>query len=324
MRDTYQREINYLRISVTDRCNLRCRYCMPETGVKLKPAGEILTLEEIARLVGVAATLGVKKIRITGGEPLVRKGLPSLIAQIDEVPGIEEITLTTNGIFLARMAAELKNCGLDRVNISLDTLKPERFRYITRRGELNKVLEGIEQALKNGLTPVKLNVVVTRDFNLDEVVDFARLTTEYPLHVRFIELMPIGQSSGEGLVPSDEVKELISRVYLLQKGQGVPGNGPADYYQIPGAPGSIGLITAMSHNFCKQCNRLRLTADGRLRPCLEKNLEFDVKDLLRAGGSDEEIRQVFLQAVASKPEHHDLGLKGEDHKGTRNMFQIGG
>jgi len=324
MRDTYQREINYLRISVTDRCNLRCRYCMPETGVELKPAGEILTLEEIARLVGVAAELGVKKIRITGGEPLVRKGLPSLIAQIDEIPGIEEITLTTNGIFLARMAAELKNCGLDRVNISLDTLKPERFRYITRRGELNKVLEGIEQALKNGLTPVKLNVVVTRDFNLDEVVDFARLTTEYPLHVRFIELMPIGQSSGEGLVPSDEVKELISRVYLLQKEQGVPGNGPADYYQIPGAPGSIGLITAMSHNFCEQCNRLRLTADGRLRPCLEKNLEFDVKDLLRAGGSDEEIRQVFLQAVASKPEHHDLGLKGEDQKGTRNMFQIGG
>lgn len=321
--DRFHRKIDYLRVSVTDRCNLRCRYCMPADGVALKDPGEILSLEEIARLVRCASELGVKKVRLTGGEPLVRKGLGSLVAQINAMPGVEEISLTTNGVLLARQAADLKAAGIDRVNISLDTMDKEKFRYVTRGGNVDMVWQGIEAALAAGLEPVKLNVVVIEGFNDDEILDFVRLALDRALHVRFIELMPIGESKGEGHVPVIRVQHEIKRHFVLQAGAGVTGGGPATYYTIPGARGSIGFIGALSKHFCSRCNRLRLTADGKLRLCLQKDLEVDLKKALRQGGDDTKLKQLFLHAVALKPKEHDMEINGWGNQ-PRNMFQIGG
>lgn len=323
MQDCFQREINYLRVSVTDRCNLRCRYCMPEEGVVLKGYRDILSLEEIARLVSCAAELGIKKVRLTGGEPLVRRGLAGLVQLIGDVSGIEEIALTTNGMLLPRHAGELKAAGLDRVNISLDTMDPEKFRYITRSGILDRVLAGIEAALAAGLGPVKLNMVVVKGFNDDEILDFARLTLGRPLHVRFVELMPVGEGRGEGFLPLGEVRERIAAHFSLEPRHDLPGNGPADYYTIPGAAGRIGFIAAMSRRFCKSCNRLRLTTDGKIRPCLQKEIEVDVMRLLRSGADDAALREAFRQAAAVKPEKHDMELNGWGCL-PRRMFQIGG
>lgn len=324
MQDIFQRKIDYLRISITDRCNLRCRYCMPETGVPMKSHDEILSLEEIFQLVEIATLLGFTRFRLTGGEPLVRKGLVSLIKRISSLEGVEDISLTTNGVLLAAQAEELKKAGLNRVNISLDTLKEERFEYITRYNKFGQVLEGIDTAIKVGLNPVKINVVASKGFNDDEIVDFAHLTLEKPLHIRFIELMPIGESDAtakEQSIPTAEIKRIIGEQYELIPAT-LPGSGPAKYLQIPGAIGTIGFIGALSDHFCASCNRLRLTADGKLRPCLHKDLEYDLRGILRQGGSKDEIKAEFVKAIRNKPEEHTMN---DDAWGQeRSMFQIGG
>lgn len=326
MRDTYQRDINYLRVSITDRCNLRCVYCMPAEGVKAIPHDEILRLEEIETLVKAASIIGVKKIRLTGGEPLVRLGLEDLVSSISNIPGIDDITLTTNALLLPGRAAALKEAGIKRVNISLDTLRADRYREITRCGDLATVWTGINAALEAGLHPVKLNTVVMRGFNDDEVVAMARLTLNRPLHVRFIEVMPIGSASSwtnGRFVPTEEVMaQISSKLGTLLPAKISSGDGPAKYYKLKDAKGTIGFITSMSEHFCQSCNRLRLTANGALRPCLYDSREVDLKTPLRAGASLNEIADLFMDAIALKPDRHHM-LEGWRDK-SRVMSQIGG
>jgi len=320
--DSFGRSINYLRISVTDRCNLRCIYCMPPEGVPLISHSEILSYEEIQTVVQAAAELGINKIRLTGGEPLVRADLPKLIKMISQVEGIEELSLTTNGAFLKKYALELKQAGLSRVNVSLDTLKPDKFRYITRLGELKTVLEGIEAAKEAGFEPVKINTVVMRGINDDEALDFARMTYEDGWHVRFIELMPF-KGMAE-FVPSMELRQNISLLGRLEPCASITGNGPAMYYRLAGARGTIGFINPLTeHSFCSRCNRMRLTPDGKLRPCLLREDEIDLKMPLRNDASMEELKSLILKAVASKPEHHNLA-EGSVRLVKRKMSQIGG
>ncbi|SMB99931.1 cyclic pyranopterin monophosphate synthase subunit MoaA [Thermanaeromonas toyohensis ToBE] len=306
--DTFGRRINYLRVSVTDRCNLRCRYCMPEEGVPLKNHDDILRLEEIVRLVQAALQVGIKRIRLTGGEPLVRKNLVSLVRELASLPGLEEISLTTNGQLLESLALPLKEAGLKRVNISLDTLQPDRYSFITRGGSIEAVWRGIRAALAAGLVPVKLNVVVVRGFNEDEILDFASLALREPLHVRFIELMPIGTAAGEyfGYVPLQEIWKRLAANFKLEPMLDLPGNGPARSFRVAGGPGSVGFIGALSEHFCSRCNRLRLTADGKLRPCLYWQAEVDMKTPLRSGASVTELARLFQQAVCLKPWGHRL------------------
>ncbi len=323
--DSFGRSINYLRISVTDRCNLRCIYCMPPEGVPQISHSEILSYEEIQTVVQAAAELGINKIRLTGGEPMVRADLPKLIKMISQVEGIEELSLTTNGAFLKKYALELKQAGLSRVNVSLDTLKPDKFRYITRLGELKTVLEGIEAAKEAGFEPVKINTVVMRGINDDEVLDFARMTYEDGWHVRFIELMPF--KGVADFVPSVELQRHISLLGKLEPcpdSIGITGNGPAIYYCLAGARGTIGFINPLTeHSFCSRCNRMRLTPDGKLRPCLLGEDEIDLKMPLRNNASMEELKSLILKAVASKPEHHHLE-EGNVRLVNRKMSQIGG
>jgi cyclic pyranopterin phosphate synthase len=326
MQDRYQRQIDYLRISITDLCNLRCTYCMPETGIPQKEHADILSLEEILTIVKAVTPLGIRKIRLTGGEPLIRKGVVDLIHRISEVPGIEDISLTTNGILLGKMAGDLKKAGLSRVNISLDTLNADKYKEITRIGKIDDVLNGIHAAVQAGLNPVKINTVVIKGFNDQELGKLAALTQKLPIHVRFIELMPIGESSDKALetyIPAKEVRALLEQKVKLTKVQGIKGGGPAVYYEMPGALGTVGFIGALSEHFCNACNRLRLTADGKLRPCLQKSTEFDLKAVLRQGGQEEEIRQIFLQTIFNKPKEHNMELErwGEQ---ARIMSQIGG
>lgn len=326
MQDTFHREINYLRVSLTDRCNLRCVYCMPQGGVPLKPHQEILRLEEILHLVKVASGIGISKVRLTGGEPLVRRGIVPFVKVLANIPGIDDLALTTNGVLLPQLAPRLKEAGLKRVNISLDTLRPERFREITRGGDFNAVWSGIETALKLQLTPIKLNMVVMQGVNDDEIDDFIELTYRYPLHVRFIEFMPIGETEAwdeEKLVTQQEILERISRRRRVRPVTGIRGMGPAKYYELEGSQGSVGFISPLSVCFCAYCNRLRLTADGRLRPCLHSRWEVNLRDSLRAGASDEELAGIFREAVRQKPERHTMveeGWKGR----SRFMHQIGG
>ncbi|BAF60804.1 MAG: GTP 3',8-cyclase MoaA [Pelotomaculum sp.] len=325
MQDTYQREINYLRISVTDRCNLRCVYCMPEEGVRSLPHGEILRLEEIETVVRAAALTGVKKIRLTGGEPLVRKGLEELVRRVSGIPGIDDIALTTNGLLLPSRAKALKEAGVKRVNVSLDTLRADRYAEITRGGNLAGAWEGIQSALDAGLHPVKLNTVIIRGFNEDEVVAMAMLTINRPLHVRFIELMPIGSSSSWAAgryVPAAEVMDAISaKLGPLVPARQPAGGGPAKYYRLKDAAGTVGFITSMSEHFCHRCNRLRLTASGGLRPCLYDGREIDLKAPLREGAGTREIAALIMEAIALKPDRHHM-LEG--WRDRRQMSQIGG
>jgi cyclic pyranopterin phosphate synthase len=320
--DPFGRSINYLRISVTDRCNLRCIYCMPPEGVPQMSHSEILSYEEIRTVVRAAAELGINKIRLTGGEPLVRAELPKLIKMLSRIEGIQELSLTTNGTLLKNYALELRQAGLSRINLSLDTLKPDRFRYITRLGRLEDVLEGISAAKKAGFDPVKINAVVMQGINDDEILDFARMTCEEGCHVRFIELMPFKGMAG--FVPSVEVRQRISLLGKLEPCPSITGNGPARYYRLAGAKGTIGFISPLTElPFCSRCNRIRLTPDGRLRPCLLGEDEIDLKMPLRNNASTEELRRLILKAVASKPEHHHLeGGNGRPVK--RKMSQIGG
>ena len=326
MQDTYQRNINYLRISVTDKCNLRCVYCMPEGGIEQVRHEEILRLEEIARVVESAVITGIRKVRFTGGEPLVRKGMTELIGMVNKIPEIDDIALTTNGVLLSRLAVGLREAGLKRVNISLDTLAPEKFTQITRGGRLSDVWRGIEAARDAGFDPVKINTVIIRGFNSDEIQDFVELTRKIPLHVRFIELMPIGASSSmarDGYISTDELIKSISAKHVIVPEKEVAGGGPAKYYRIPGAPGTIGFISPISNHFCAGCNRLRLTAEGRLRPCLQSPKEIDLKTPLREGASLQELADIIKLAVESKPEKHDLTQSGWAGN-KRVMTQIGG
>lgn len=326
MQDTYQREINYLRVSVTDRCNMRCIYCMPPEGVKLISHLDILRNEEIGRLLEAATLAGIKKIRLTGGEPLIRRGLVELVAAIRDIPAIDDIALTTNGILLPEMGGELKAAGLSRVNISLDTLDPGLFRFITRKGELGQAWRGIETALELGLSPVKINTVVMRGFNDSEIRDIASLTVKYPLHVRFIELMPVGIQDPWAVdrhMPTAEVKSVIEEGLgkLMEAGRPA-GNGPAVYYRLSGASGTIGFISAVSDHFCGKCNRLRLTAEGMIRPCLYSGREIDARSPLRMGTDIAGLAGLFRQAIRKKPDRHSIHQGWNDEK--RSMSQIGG
>jgi GTP 3',8-cyclase len=378
--DSYNRVIDYLRVSVTDRCNFRCVYCMPEEGSPVAPKSEILTYEEIERLVRIAVELGMTKIRITGGEPLVRKDIGTLIQRIGAIPNLRDLSMTTNGFLLDSHAEDFAQAGLNRVNISLDTLRPERFTRIARRGNLDEVLRGIDAALRAGLKPLKINCVVMRGWNDDEVVDFARLTLEQPFDVRFIELMPINWSKdGESadamsdffalsaapdyrqngniklfaheelatfrsnfrlkdtnvqtgqldalqmrhaFISTAEIQERIESVLGPLTPAEIQTNGPARSYRLNGACGTVGFISQITNDLCPRCNRLRLTADGQLRPCLMADGEVDLRTPLRSGATDDEIAGLFRLTVLHKPEEHRLedGLAPTG----RNMSQLGG
>ncbi len=327
MYDTYGRRIDYLRISVTDRCNLRCFYCMPSEGVTPLMHKEILTYEEITRIVRIAVPLGIRKVRLTGGEPLSRKNITFLIASLKEIKGIENISLTTNGVLLERCADDLVRAGLDRVNVSLDSMRPERYREITRGGSLDVVMSGIEKAHKVGLKPVRINMVPIRGLNDDEIEDFARITLHEPYQVRFIEFMPVGSGelwSPEKYISIDEIRSIVGRVGRLSPVR-LRRSGPARYFRFDGAPGVVGFINAVTHQFCKECNRLRLTADGNLRPCLFSETEIDLKTPMRNGASDKEIESLLRLSIKVKPEEHNIGCRdGSSFLRPRPMSKIGG
>lgn len=334
MKDNYGRRIDYLRISLTDRCNLRCIYCMPEEGVPFKSHEDMLRIEEIADFARRAAQSGIRRVRLTGGEPLVRKGVVDLIREINEIPEIEDISLTTNGILLPKMAADLRDAGLTRVNISLDTLDPVQFSYVTRLGKIEDVFAGIDAALEYGFDPVKINAVAVRGLDQD-FFGFAKLSLDRPLHVRFIEYMPVGESSGctgagwteEDIIPASEIIERINEGAIAAgigaleplSDEDLPsGAGPAIYYRLPAAKGTVGFISAMSNHFCDSCNRLRLTADGKLRPCLFSDKEIDVMGPIRAD-DEEAVDRAIKEAIGIKPDEH------HEERGTqRRMSQIGG
>ncbi|HVT11153.1 MAG TPA: GTP 3',8-cyclase MoaA [Fimbriimonadaceae bacterium] len=352
MFDPYHRRIDYLRVSITDRCNFRCVYCMPEQGFPAVPKEQSLTFEEIARLVRIAVSLGITKVRLTGGEPLLRKELPHLIQEIASFPGIEDISCTTNGYLLEEQACRLALSGLHRINVSLDTLRPDRFTEIARRGSLDRVLAGIDAAFDAGLNPVKLNCVLMKGVNDDEVADFAAMTLERDIHVRFIELMPMRWNLDEspaytpgcmsGLVQlkeaaggmlsdaqmrrmflsADEARHRIERAMGAMEEADVRTNGPARSFRIPGAKGTVGFISQITHDFCERCNRIRLTSDGFLRPCLMSDGELDLRTPLRSGASEEDLAELFLHVVEHKPERHYLA-EGQKVVG-RGMSQIGG
>jgi len=320
--DSFGRNINYLRISVTDRCNLRCIYCMPSEGVPQMSHSEVLSYEEIRTIVKAAAQLGVNKVRLTGGEPLVRAELPNLVRMLSQIEGIEELSLTTNGTILKKHALELKRAGLSRVNVSLDTLKADKFRYITRLGELATVLEGIDVAKDTGFDPIKINIVVMRGINDDEILDFAKMTYEDSWHIRFIELMPF--KGVTEFVRSIELRQHINLIGELESCTPLTGNGPATYYRLSGAKGTIGFISPLTEpSFCSRCNRMRLTPDGRLRPCLLGENEIDLKTSLRNNASIGKLKRLILQAVAFKPERHPL-IGDNFRLVKRKMSQIGG
>jgi cyclic pyranopterin phosphate synthase len=326
--DAYNRPVQYLRVSVTDRCNLRCIYCMPPQGIVQRDHKEILRYEEIETVVRSAAQLGISKVRLTGGEPLARLGIVDLVRKLAQVPGIDDLSMTTNGVLLSGYAEELAEAGLRRVNVSLDTLRPERFRRITRLGRLEDTLSGIEAARAAGLEPVKINVVVMRGMNDDEVVDLARRTVQQGWHVRFIEWMPVGSGTatddwqGQIVTGHEIVERIEAELGELEPVRSPVGNGPARYYRLPHARGTIGLITPVSEHFCQECNRLRLTADGQLRPCLLSDREVDLRAALRRGADVAAVRDLILAAICAKPQHHHLDQPAPARK--RTMAEIGG
>lgn len=323
LRDQWGRSIEYLRISITDRCNFRCVYCMPREGLEWLPKAEILSYEEIASVVAQLAPLGLRRLRITGGEPTIRPDLERLVEMLRAVPAIEDIALSTNGVRLPEMAASLKTAGVDRVNMSADSLRPERISAIARRNLGFAPVAAARAAYEAGLDPIKINVVVLRGINDDEIADFARLTQEHPFHVRFIELMPVGdlrELTWEHVVPSDEVLSRVATLGALEPDRGPSrGNGPAKYYRLRGAPGTVGVITPMTHTYCGSCNRVRLTADGRLRTCLYGDHEVDLRTPLRQG---ERLEPYFRRALAEKPKEH--ALLQMKVGGLRALSQVGG
>ena len=325
--DRYDRRLNYLRISITDRCNYRCVYCMPLEGIPARPHSDILSFEEITTIVRLAAGMGISRLRLTGGEPLVRKNVLELMRMLAAVPGIEDISLTTNGHLLEEMAKPLAEAGLNRVNVSLDTLDPFLFTRITRGGSLEKVLRGLQAAETAGLQPVKINCVVVRGLNDHEISRLARLSIEHPWQIRFIEFMPVenGQEWGEDFPASEhrfisvkEIRSILDEDQLAADGSQT-GNGPARIFRLPGAEGTVGFISPVSEHFCGECNRLRLTADGNLKPCLLHSTEIPLRDALRRG---EDIQSLIEQAVEIKPLGHNL--KDRLPNTQRTMSQIGG
>jgi cyclic pyranopterin phosphate synthase len=325
--DQFNRPITYLRISVTDRCNLRCVYCMPEAGLPWIAKAGILTFEEIEAIVRAAASIGVRSIRLTGGEPLVRRDLVRLVERLARIDGIDDIALSTNGLLLADQVRDLAGAGLRRVNISLDTLQEERFIAIARRPGLDRVLAGIDAALAAGLGPVKLNCVVMRGQNDDETGAFAELTRDRRIFVRFIEMMPVLDNAAlqrDAYVSAREILDRIaSRHGLLLPVDGPGGNGPARYFAFAGAAGAVGVISPLSHDYCETCNRVRLSADGRLRLCLFGDNEIDLRTPLREGASREDIAAIFRGAMYVKPERHHLDL-GKPASAMRALSEIGG
>jgi cyclic pyranopterin phosphate synthase len=325
MRDQYGRELRDLRISLTDRCNLRCVYCMPAEGIAFRPPEDLLQDDELLLLVRIAAELGVRKVRLTGGEPTVRPGIVDLVREIAAVPGIEDVAMTTNGVLLEYLAADLARAGLRRVNVSLDTLDPVKFRRITRGGRLERVLAGIARAEAVGLRPIKLNAVVVRGFNEEDVVALARLTLEHPWEVRFIEVMPFGSVADlaeAGIVRSEETRARIEAALGPLHPLDLSGEDPARTYALAGAPGRVGFISPVSEPFCARCGRLRLTADGRLRLCLLRDDEVDLLTPLRRGASVEEVRELFRAAAYRRPFGHALAERLFPQQ--RVMIQIGG
>lgn len=317
MIDNYNRKINYLRVSVTDKCNLRCRYCMPEEGVQKRNHEEMMTVEETYMAIKSAAELGINKIRITGGEPLVKRGIVKLCKSVADIQGIEEVCITTNGILLTKYAGELKDAGVDRLNISLDTLNTEKFNYITRIGNLQDVLDGLQAAEDAGFENIKINCVLMGGFNDDEIEAFVNLTKHKPIEVRFIELMPIGGGIGfdkNQFVSCDEVLKRVPELESLNKDDGV-----ARLYQIPGTPGRVGLIRPISCEFCEGCNKIRLTADGKIKPCLHSNQEISIKGLMQ-----EEMTEMMRTAILEKPERRETLDADNPSLAGRDMNQIGG
>lgn len=326
MIDQFGRRVQYLRISVTDKCNLRCVYCMPMEGLPWLKREQLLSYEEITQIVSTMAKMGLRRIRLTGGEPLVRRDLPDLVRMLAAVPGIDDISLSTNAVLLAEFAEPLRAAGINRVNVSLDSLRPERVDSISRRlGTFPKVMEGLRAAEEVGFEPIKLNVVVIRGQNEDEIADFAEVTRDRPWHIRFIELMPTGSNlelSANDFVSSHEILKTIRGLGNLEAVAGPGGNGPARYFSLPGAAGTVGVITPMSHNYCELCNRMRLTADGQLRPCLFGAQETNLRDPLRAG---EDLVPLIEETLRTKPERHYL-VQGSDagSGGLVALSQTGG
>ncbi len=324
--DQYNRRITYLRVSVTDRCNLRCSYCLPVKDLKLFDHGRILRYEEILEAVEAAAETGINKVRLTGGEPLVRRNFMHLVSSVSRIPGIEEVSITTNGVLLKEKAQELFDSGVRRINVSLDTLDGKKYARITGRDFFDAVREGINEAEAVGFSPIKINVVAIRGMNDDELMRFAELSVQRPYHVRFIEYMPIGHDSHwkpEKYISSDEIRSKLEAFGSLKKVPRSSHDGPAQRYRFESGKGEIGLISALSHRFCPSCNRLRLTADGKLRPCLLSDDEVDIKTPIRSGCSHEDLKGLFQEAIARKPKryHADIMEKGE---ALRPMSAIGG
>lgn len=318
MLDSYNRKINYMRLSVTDRCNLRCKYCMPESGVSKKMHKDILRHEEMVEIVKVAAELGIEKVRLTGGEPLIRRGIVDLVKEIDAVKGIKEITMTTNGLLLADMLDDLVEAGLNRINLSLDTLNAQKYQSITRGGDLSKVLSVIDRILDHKMK-LKINVVLIGGFNEDEIVDFVNLTKRSTIDVRFIELMPIGQASDwntSNFISNQRVLEVCD----LEAIENMDMGSPAKYYRLKDGLGRVGLINPISCAFCDDCNRIRVTSDGKVKPCLHSNEEIDLMAIIRNKG---DIKEVLEKAIFNKPKEH--GINDKDYKPIhRNMNRIGG
>jgi GTP 3',8-cyclase len=325
--DGHQRKIDYLRMSITDRCNLRCVYCMPKEGVPRLSHDQVLRYEEILRLTRIAIGMGITKLRITGGEPLVRRDVLYLCESISQVPGLESLSLTTNAVLLAQFAEDLYSAGIKRINISLDTLQPEKFARITRHDCFHQVWQGIERARQVGFDPIKLNVVVMRGVNDDEIEDLARLTIDHPFHVRFIECMPFQLPCEDGrkhYLAADEILDRLQQLGPLSPVSSRNSNGPARHYQLPHAKGKIGLISPISHHFCPTCNRLRVTADGKLRTCLFATQETDLQKPLREGASDAQMISIIRAAIAQKPEKHSLEQNPLRKCICRPMAAIGG
>lgn len=321
--DLRGRRINYLRLSVTDRCNLRCRYCMPAQGVPWLPHDDILRFEELERIARQAVALGLCKIRVTGGEPLVRKGVVGFLERLVAVPGLQSLVLTTNGVLLAQMAQDLRRAGVERLNVSLDSLRPATFAQITRGGSLQQVLDGIAAAEAAGFPPVKINTVVMRGVNDDEVVDFAELTAQQSYTIRFIEYMPTGDRAAwrANWVSGPEILRKLERRYTLEPLTAADPNGPARYFRIAGAAGKLGIITPISNHFCDRCNRIRVTASGVAKACLFARGGIDLKPYLRAG--DEALREALRQIATHKPAGHSL-LNPQPEYAPFSMAGIGG
>ena len=326
MIDQFGRRVEYLRVSVTDKCNLRCVYCMPLDGLDWLKRESLLSYEEIASVLRTMAGMGLQKVRITGGEPLVRKDVPRLVEMVAEIPGIVDISLSTNAVLLGDQARALRDAGISRVNVSLDSLQEERVDAIARRpGSFGRIMEGLDAAEAVGFDPIKINVVLIGGQNDDEIEDFARITRDRPWHIRFIELMPTGSNldlSANNFVSCRDALARIRRMGNIEPVDGPAGNGPATYFRFPGAAGTVGVITPMSHNYCDRCNRMRLTADGQLRPCLFGSIQTNLRDPLRAGA---DLVPLIEETLRIKPERHYL-IQGSDEGsgGLVALSQTGG